>query len=92
MRQPGDIRSGYRVWSASLSVPEIGAGDACLTGPDDLLDGLDPADVPRRASRHLRGAVGGTSDDWAGLDEVMATECYTAVLVRPARVYSNPDA
>ena len=35
-------------------------------------------------------AVGGTSEEWAELNDVMAAERHTAVLVHPARVYSNP--
>ncbi len=65
-------------------------GDAELAGPDDLLEGLDPAGVARLLRDIYAAAVGGTHDDWAGLDEVMAAERHTAVLVRPARVYSNP--
>jgi len=30
------------------------------------------------------------SDDWAELDEVLASERHTAVHVRPMRVYSSP--
>jgi hypothetical protein len=45
-----------------------------------------------RARELLRGvyaaAVGGTHDDWAALDAVMAAERHTAVLIRPTRIYS----
>jgi hypothetical protein len=34
-------------------------------------------------------SVGGTEEEWAALDDSMAAEGHTAVLVRPVRVYSN---
>jgi hypothetical protein len=37
-----------------------------------------------------RVIVGGTADDWAGVDTEMGAERHTAALVRPARIYSNP--
>jgi hypothetical protein len=61
-----------------------------LTGPDDALEGLDPADQPRLLRDVYAAAVGGTHDDWAELDRVMAAERHTAVLIRPSRLYSNP--
>jgi PPOX class probable F420-dependent enzyme len=66
-------------------------GDAHLAGPDDPLEGLDPADVPRVLRDIYAAAAGGTTDEWAELDAVLAVERHTAVLVRPARVYSNPS-
>ena len=63
-------------------------GDADLVGPDDPLDGLDPAGQPRLLRGVYAAAVGGTHDDWAALDVVMAAERHTAVLIRPARIYS----
>jgi len=35
-------------------------------------------------------AVGASPDDWRHLDESMAAERHTGVLIRPARVYSSP--
>lgn len=35
-------------------------------------------------------AVGGIAADWSGLDDTMAAEGHTAVIVRPARVHSTP--
>jgi PPOX class probable F420-dependent enzyme len=66
-------------------------GNADLAGPDDPLVGLEPADLPRLLRDVYAAAVGGTGDDWAELDGVMAAERHAAVLVRPERVYSNPD-
>jgi hypothetical protein len=65
-------------------------GNARLVGPDDPLEGLDPADVLRLIRDIYAAAAGGGSDDWAELDEVLSAERHTAVLVRPIRVYSNP--
>ena len=65
-------------------------GDADLAGPNDLLEGIGAADVPRLLREVYAAAVGGTQDQWVELDSVMASEGHTAVLVRPTRVYSNP--
>jgi len=67
-------------------------GDADLAGPDDALDGLDPSAVPGLLRDVYAAAAGGTHDDWAELDGVMAAERHTAVLARPERVYSNPGS
>lgn len=66
-------------------------GDADLAGPDDQLEGLDPATVPGLL-RHVFAAAGGTHDDWDEYDRVMAEERRLAVLVRPERLYSNPGS
>jgi pyridoxamine 5'-phosphate oxidase-like protein len=67
-------------------------GNARLVGPDDALEGLDPADVPRLIRDVYAAAAGGDSDAWAALDETLASERHTAVLVRPIRVDSNPGS
>lgn len=65
-------------------------GPTELAGPSDTLPGLGTDDVPALLRRVYAAAVGGSPDDWADLDEEMAAEGHTAVLVRPERVYSNP--
>lgn len=65
-------------------------GDAELAGPDDVLDGFDSGDLPRLLRTIYAAAVGGTDEDWMELDRTMAGERHTAVLVRVARIYSNP--
>jgi len=65
-------------------------GTAELAGPDDAIAGLDPAELPRLLRQIYAAAVGGTADDWAGMDQQMAEEGHSAVLVRPERIYSNP--
>ena len=64
-------------------------GPVELAGPDDPLDGL----APDRILPLLRGiyaaAVGGTADDWAGMDGQMREERHAAALVSAERVYSN---
>ena len=55
------------------------------------LEGLESADLPRLLRDVYAAAVGGTGDDWVALDEVMAAEHHTAVLIRPRCIYSNPD-
>jgi len=65
-------------------------GEAELAGPDDALMGLDSADLPHVLREIYAAAVGGVAEDWVGLDEQMADERHSAVLIRPERVYSNP--
>ncbi|MDP9334057.1 MAG: pyridoxamine 5'-phosphate oxidase family protein [Actinomycetota bacterium] len=65
-------------------------GTAELAGPDDVVDGMQPRDIPRLLREVYAAAVGGAADDWAELDDTFAAERHTAVLVRPRRVYSNP--
>jgi hypothetical protein len=65
-------------------------GDAELAGPKDRMEGLERNDVARILRTVYAAAVGGTQRDWAELDESMAEESHTAVLVRPRRIYSNP--
>ena len=66
-------------------------GRAQLAGPNDPIEGLTPADLPRLLRSGYAAAVGGTEQDWASLDEEMANEGHTAVLISPTRVYSNPQ-
>jgi hypothetical protein len=60
-------------------------GNAELAGPDDALEGFEGADVMRLRRKVYAAAVGGSADDWAALDEMMAAERHTAVLIRPRR-------
>jgi PPOX class probable F420-dependent enzyme len=66
-------------------------GDAELAGPDDQLEGSDSPDVSRLLREVYAAAVGGSQEEWTELDDVMAAEGHTAVLIRPTRAYSNPD-
>jgi PPOX class probable F420-dependent enzyme len=63
-------------------------GPVHLIGPDDEIDGFSPADVPALL-RDVFTAAGGTHDDWAEYDRVMAAERRVAVLVQPARISAN---
>jgi PPOX class probable F420-dependent enzyme len=63
-------------------------GDAELIGPDDPAEGFD-AEALRLLLRAVFRAAGGTHDDWATYDRVMAEERRAAVLVSPVRLYSN---
>jgi len=63
-------------------------GRAELAGPDDPADGLGPDDL-RRLLRAVFTAAGGSHDDWATYDRVMAQERRAAVLITPERVYSS---
>jgi hypothetical protein len=66
-------------------------GTADLAGPDDALEGMRPHDIPQLLREVYAAAVGGRVDDWAKLDGTFAAERHTAVLVRPVRIYSNPE-
>ena len=74
------IRSGWQ-WAAAEGPTEI-------VGPADALPGFGPAGLPRLL-RDVFTAAGGTHDDWATYDRVMAEERRAAVLVSPERIYSN---
>ena len=60
-------------------------GVTTVIGPDDSLDGSDPADVPHLL-RNVFISAGGTHDDWDEYDRVMAAERRTAVFIEPARI------
>lgn len=66
-------------------------GDAELAGPDDLSKGMNGIDLPALLRRVYSAAAGGTPEDWAKLDEPIANERHTAVLIQPVRAYSNAD-
>ena len=63
-----------------------GQGTAELIGPDDPAEGF-AADAIRLPLRSVFVAAGGTHDDWASYDRVMAEERRAAVLVSPVRLY-----
>jgi hypothetical protein len=62
-----------------------------LSGPNDVHPDLDEQAARRLIRSIYAAAVGGSEDDWSGLDETFEAEAHTAVLVRPERTYSNPD-
>ncbi|MGY4709350.1 TIGR03618 family F420-dependent PPOX class oxidoreductase [Mycolicibacterium sp. CBM1] len=64
-------------------------GTAELAGPHDAAAWLDGPDRLRLLLREVFAACGGTHDNWAEYDRVMAEQGRTAVLVTPTRVYSN---
>jgi len=64
-------------------------GRAELAGPDDKQDWLSGPDQLRLLLREVFVACGGSHDNWAEYDRVMAEQRRTVVLVAPARVYSN---
>jgi PPOX class probable F420-dependent enzyme len=75
------VRAGWE-WAAA-------EGPADLAGPDDPMTGMD-ANALRILLRDVFTAAGGTHDDWARYDAVMAEEGRAAVLLTPQRLYSNP--
>jgi PPOX class probable F420-dependent enzyme len=64
-------------------------GTAEIIGPDDPHPGIEP-EALRALLRSIFQAAGGTHDDWAAYDRVMAEERRAAVLVTPSRVYGIP--
>lgn len=67
-------------------------GRAELAGPDDPQDWLSEPDQLRVLLRTVFTACGGSHDNWAEYDRVMAEQGRTAVLIMPTRIYSNPTA
>ncbi len=63
-------------------------GSARLIGPDDPHPAVD-AERLRLLLREVFVAAGGSHDDWATYDRVMAEQRRTVVLVDPTRIYSN---
>jgi PPOX class probable F420-dependent enzyme len=63
-------------------------GTTSLAGPDDLLPGVAPSAIPQLL-RDIFTAAGGTHDNWAEYDRVMAEERRTAVFVEMERVYPS---
>ena len=63
-------------------------GRAELVGPDDAHPEIDSERL-RLLLREIFTAAGGTHDNWAEYDRVMAEQRRSAVLVRPTRVYGN---
>jgi hypothetical protein len=74
------LRVGWQ-WSAV-------EGPVELAGPDDPMPGLD-AERLRLLLREIFTAAGGTHDDFAEYDRVMASERRTAILLTPARRYGG---
>lgn len=77
------VRSGWQ-W-ASVE------GRAQIIGPDDPHPAVDPERL-RLLLREVFSCAGGTHDDWAEYDRVMAEQRRAVVLVAPRRVYSNPQS
>ena len=63
-------------------------GGARLIGPDDPHPAVD-AERLRLLLREVFVAAGGSHDDWATYDRVMAEQRRTVVLADPTRIYSN---
>lgn len=74
------VRAGWR-WAAV-------EGRAEVIGPDDPRPDVD-GEALRRLLRDIFRAAGGTHDDWATYDRVMAEERRAAVLITPGRVYTQ---
>lgn len=74
------IRAGWR-WAGV-------EGPVDLAGPDDALSDI-AGDRLRMLLREIFIAAGGTHDDWAEYDRVMADERRVAVLVTPERTYGS---
>jgi PPOX class probable F420-dependent enzyme len=63
-------------------------GPVELIGADDPHEWFPSENLPRLL-RDIFRAAGGSHDDWAEYDRVMAAERRTAVLVAPARITGN---
>jgi PPOX class probable F420-dependent enzyme len=63
-------------------------GPVRVLGPDDPAEGFDADRLPGLL-RDIFTAAGGTHDDWAEYDRVMAAERRAAVLVTPNRIIGS---
>ncbi len=63
-------------------------GTAELAGPDHDHPGVPADDLPELL-RNIFTAAGGTHDDWAEYDRVMAEDRRCAVLITPSHIYAN---
>jgi PPOX class probable F420-dependent enzyme len=63
-------------------------GHAQLIGPDDPNAQIDSERL-RLLLREAFAAAGGSHDDWAEYDRVMAEQRRTLVLIEPARIYGS---
>ncbi|HVV22104.1 MAG TPA: pyridoxamine 5'-phosphate oxidase family protein [Pseudonocardiaceae bacterium] len=84
MRRTGNATLTFRVGWQWVSVD----GPVRIIGPDDPAADIS-ADQLRQLLRDVFTAAGGTHDDWAEYDRVMAAERRAVVLVTPRRVISN---
>ncbi len=75
------VRAGWR-WATV-------EGTAQIVGPDDPQPWLADDDALRTLLREVFRAAGGTHDDWATFDRVMARERRAVVFVTPTRIYGN---
>ncbi|HEX3781186.1 MAG TPA: pyridoxamine 5'-phosphate oxidase family protein [Pseudonocardiaceae bacterium] len=84
LRRTGSATVVFRAGWEWVSVE----GTVGIAGPNDPLAGFDAARLPRLL-RDIFTSAGGTHDDWATYDRVMAREHRTAVLLSPGRITSN---
>ncbi len=75
------IRAGWE-WVAVEGTVE-------LAGPGDRVDGFAIEQLPHLLRSVYAAAVGGTPEDWTGLDAEMKAEGHTAALLSPSRVYGS---
>ncbi|WP_425005189.1 TIGR03618 family F420-dependent PPOX class oxidoreductase [Mycolicibacterium sp. S3B2] len=64
-------------------------GRADVAGPDDEQPWVDRPDALAQLLRDVFTAAGGTHDDWDAYDRTMREQRRAAVLITPARIYSN---
>jgi hypothetical protein len=63
-------------------------GPVDIIGPDHPRAGFPPEGIPQLL-RDIFTAAGGTHDNWAEYDRVMAEERRTAVFISPTRITTN---
>lgn len=65
-------------------------GTVEVIGPDEPVDGFEPAQLPTLLRTIYSASGGGEHQDWAEYDRAMASERRVAALLRPTRIYLNP--
>lgn len=84
LRRTGTATVTFRVGWQWVSVD----GPVRLIGPDDPAPGF-AADALPALLRDIFTAAGGTHEDWAEYDRVMAAERRVAALITPRRIIGN---
>jgi hypothetical protein len=84
LRRTGTATVTFRVGWEWASVD----GPVRLIGPDDPAEDFAPHQLPGLL-RDIFTACGGTHEDWAEYDRVMAAERRVAALLTPRRVIGN---
>ena len=77
------FRSGWDWWTIE--------GEAEIVDRVSAAPTLEPSTTRKLLREIYAAAVGGSVEDWAGMDDAAEQERHIPVLLHPTRVYSNPS-